>query len=176
MPELIVVTGAPGLGKSSVAALVCDGFEPAALVEGDAFFAFLRRGAVDPWLPASQEQNTAVIEAAAAASGRLAKHCTVVYAGVLGPWFTDAFLAAAGLERVHYAVLSAPLATCLARVAGRVGHGFTDPEAATAMWRQFEASPIPARHRVDATAPAPEVAAAILHGVAQGSLLLPRRV
>lgn len=174
MPELIVVTGAPGLGKSTVSALVADSFEPGALVEGDAFFAFLRRGAVEPWLAESQAQNTAVIEAAAAASGRLTRHCTVVYDGVLGPWFADAFLAATGLPGLHYAVLSAPLGTCLDRVAGRVGHGFTDPAAAEHMWREFDSSPIAARHRVDASGPAPDVAAEILRRVEEGTLLLPR--
>jgi len=47
MPPLLVVTGPPGAGKSTVARLVTDRFEPSALVEGDAFFAFLARGASD---------------------------------------------------------------------------------------------------------------------------------
>jgi adenylate kinase family enzyme len=70
--EPIVITGPPGAGKSTLSASLADLYEPSALVEGDAFFAFLRRGYIEPWKPASHEQNTAVVEAAAAATGRLA--------------------------------------------------------------------------------------------------------
>ena len=49
--ELLVVTGPPGAGKSTVAARLVERRSPSALVEGDAFFAFLRRGRIDPWLP-----------------------------------------------------------------------------------------------------------------------------
>jgi hypothetical protein len=37
-----------------VARLVTDRFEPSALVEGDAFLAFLAQGAIEPWLPESR--------------------------------------------------------------------------------------------------------------------------
>jgi cytidylate kinase len=86
--RLIVITGPPGTGKSTVAALVADHFTPSALVAGDDFFGFLRTGGVAPWLCEAHDQNTAVIEAAAAASGRLARHCDVIYDGVIGPWFS----------------------------------------------------------------------------------------
>jgi cytidylate kinase len=85
--ELIVVTGSPGAGKPAVAGLLADRFDRSALVPGDDFFGFLRNGAIAPWLRRSREQNTAVVEAAAAASGRLARHCEVIYDGITGPWF-----------------------------------------------------------------------------------------
>ncbi|QIK71289.1 hypothetical protein G7070_02060 [Propioniciclava coleopterorum] len=113
-------------------------------------------------------------EAAGAASGRLARHCTVVFDGVLGPWFLPAFAAASGLDSLHYAVLTAPLDTCLERIATRRDHPFGDVGAATHMWREFERAEIEGRHRVDATAPAEQVAAAILAGVAAGSLRVRR--
>jgi cytidylate kinase len=37
---LLVITGPPGAGKSTVARVVAHRFEPSVLVEGDAFFAF----------------------------------------------------------------------------------------------------------------------------------------
>ncbi len=124
-----MVSGPPGAGKSTVARLLADGFPRSALVRGDDFFAFVAAGWVEPWLPEAHEQNTVVIEAAAAAAGRLAAGgYQVVYDGVLGPWLLPAFATATGLDHVSYLVLLPPEEECLARVAGRTGHGFTDPD------------------------------------------------
>lgn len=83
MGEVIVVSGPPGAGKSTVARALADLYDPSALVAGDDFFAFLQRGRIDPWLPEADAQNRAVLAAAAAACGRLAERFTVVYDGVL---------------------------------------------------------------------------------------------
>src|SRR5258708_34860826 len=86
MAELVVVTGPPGAGKSTIAELLVSDFDPSALVAGDQFFGFLRAGSIAPWLPQAHQQNEVVILSAAAASGRLARGgVTVVYDGVLGP-------------------------------------------------------------------------------------------
>lgn len=172
MPELFVVTGPPGAGKSTVAALLADRREPSALVVGDAFFAFLRRGAVAPWRPEAHAQNGAVLEAAAAATTRLvAGGLHVVYDGVVGPWFVGAF--AASVPGLHYAVLLPPVDTCLERVATRTGHGFTDADAARRMHREFVTSGIAARHLLtDAAADPAAVADAIDSRVVDGSLRL----
>ena len=65
MGSLLVISGPPGSGKSTVAKLLAARFDPSVLVEGDAFFGFLARGAVPPWLPESNRQNHVVTEAAA---------------------------------------------------------------------------------------------------------------
>ncbi len=136
MGEVIVVSGPPGSGKSTVANLLAERYEPSALVDGDAFFAFLRTGFVAPWLPESDHQNRAVLAAAAAASGRLAEHCTVVYDGVLWPPYVPLF--AANADRpIHYAVLLPSVDTLLQRVRDRVDHPFTDLTAAEHMWHSF---------------------------------------
>ncbi len=154
MTQLIVVTGPPGAGKSTVAALVADQLPVSALVRGDDFFAFLRRGARAPWLPESDAQNRAVTQAAAAATGHFARHCDVVYDGVVGPWFLPAFLAHSGVERTTYVVLLPPLAVCLERVATRLEHGFGDRAAAEHMWREFDDAALDARYVVrDVTSP-----------------------
>ena len=51
MADLLVVTGPPGAGKSTVSQLLAADFDPGALVAGDQFFGFLRAGFIDPWRP-----------------------------------------------------------------------------------------------------------------------------
>ncbi|WP_136517374.1 AAA family ATPase [Cellulomonas telluris] len=172
MAELVVVTGPPGAGKSTVAALLVDRFTPSALVTGDTFFAFLARGALPPWLPEAHAQNTVVVDAAAAATGRfVAGGLHVVYDGVVGPWFVDRL--AAEVPDLHYVVLLPPLATCLERVATRTGHGFTDADAARRMHREFANADVAARHLVTgATADAAAVVDEIEDRLRDGSLRL----
>lgn len=94
--DLIVVTGPPGAGKSTVGRILAGRYEASALVAGDQFFGFLDRGHITPWLPEADGQNTIVIEAAAAAAGRLAVAYMVVYDGAVGPWYESARAPAMG--------------------------------------------------------------------------------
>jgi energy-coupling factor transporter ATP-binding protein EcfA2 len=154
--ELLLVTGPPGAGKSTVARLLSAGFERSALVAGDAFFAFLDQGFIAPWLPGSETQNEVVTRAAAAAAGQLAAGgLTVVYEGVVGPWLLPTFLEWCGMSAIHYAILLPSEATCLHRVRTRVGHGFDDPDATRSMHQQFDAAPVDHRHVL---APPPDTA------------------
>jgi cytidylate kinase len=138
MSELIVVTGPPGAGKSTVAQILANRFDPSALVAGDAFFAMVLRGYIDPWTEAAHRQNEVVVVAAAAAAGRITEGgYTVVFDGVIGPWFLDTFLAATGLDEVHCVMLLPPEQVCLQRVQSRAGHGFSEPTAARHMYGEF---------------------------------------
>jgi energy-coupling factor transporter ATP-binding protein EcfA2 len=136
--SLLVVTGPPGAGKSSVARVLADAADTSVLIEGDAFFGFLASGAIEPWLPASDSQNTVVTKAAASAAGAFATGgYTTVYDGVVGPWFLPTFAAATGLDRLDYAILLPALVVCVERVATRHGHGFTDEGATRKMHAEF---------------------------------------
>jgi cytidylate kinase len=145
--DLLVVTGPPGSGKSTVAELVVGGFDPGSLVPGDVFFSFWRRGVIAPWLPEAHDQNEVVLRAAGASVGTFVSGgCTVVYDGVLGPWFLATFAQATGLQTLHYVVLMPSLERCLERVATRHGHGFTDPDATRRMYDAFAAADLQERH------------------------------
>ena len=146
---LIVVTGPPGAGKSTVAELLAADFDPSVLVPGDAFMGFIRQGYRAPWLPEAHAQNEIATRAAASAAGQFARGgYTVVYDGVLGPWFLDEFVQWTGLEQVQYAVLQPTERCCVQRVQQRTGHGFSDLAATRHMWRDFAEAVLDSKHRM----------------------------
>jgi len=170
--RLLVVSGPPGAGKSTVAELLSRGEERSALVQGDAFFGFLANGAIDPWLPESNAQNETVTTVAAGAAGAfaLAGYFTV-YEGVVGPWFLPEFAGATGVGGLDYVVLLPSVETCVHRVATRTGHGFTDEDATRHMHAQFAGELPPRRHVIeDPPDDVDAVAALIRRAVEDGSL------
>ena len=174
MAELIVVTGPPGAGKTTVSADLATLFDRSALIPGDEFFTFLRNGAIPPWLVGSDQQSTAVVAAAAAAAGRLAFYCDVVYDGVVAPAFRATFLEHTGLAHMHYAVLMPTLDLCLDRVQNRKGHGFTDRDATMGMWNHFHQADIEISSLFeDSDMPPSELARLIARHVVSGSIRYP---
>jgi hypothetical protein len=171
MGSLLVITGPPGAGKSTVAALVAQRSDPSVLVAGDAFFGFLDQGAIAPWLPGSQSQNDVVARAAGAAAGRFATIYTTVFDGVIGPWSLPTFAAATGLPSVHYVILFPSADVCAERVATRPDHGFTDEPATRKMHDDFRRAEIAERHVLrDPPATAHDVADVVVERFAAGSL------
>lgn len=168
MSSLLIITGPPGAGKSTVAKILADRVDVGVLVEGDAFFGFLASGSIAPWLPESNDQNLVVTRAAAAATARFVEGgYHTIYDGVVGPWFLPSFIDATGLTDVDYVVLLPSVEDCLTRVRERVGHGFDDEGATRKMHEEFAGATVEARHvlvdppdRPDAVADLIEVAAA----------------
>lgn len=173
MGSLLVVTGPPGAGKSSVARVLADAAPRSVLIEGDAFFGFLASGAIEPWLPASNDQNTVVTTAAASAAGAFAVGgYASVYDGVVGPWFLPVFAAATGLDRLDYVILLPSVEVCVQRVATRQNHGFTDEAATRKMHGEFARAGVDDRHVLrDPAGDATAVAALIESAREAGELL-----
>ena len=166
MGELIIVTGPPGAGKSTVSGLVADSFDFSVLIPSDWFFSLWHRGAIDPWLPQALPQTTVAADTAAAATGAFARgDCQVVYDGFIPPGDLPGFAAAAGLSVLHYAVILPPVTTCTDRVASRAGRRFTSVDATRAMHRDFVQAMLDARYLItDAEAAPKDVARQILDG------------
>lgn len=170
--NLMVVTGPPGAGKSAVARSLSKMFEPSALVAGDDFFTFIDRGYIAPWTAEADHQNQIVVGAAAAAAGRLAVGgYTVVYDGVIGPWFLQAFGAATGLAQLHYVMLLPPERVCVERVHSRLGHGLTDLDATRHMYGEFAHARISDRYVMTSMESAETLASSICDILATGAFI-----
>ena len=137
MGFLLVVTGPPGAGKSTVSRRLADAFDPSVLVEGDAFFGFLATGAIQPWLPESDLQNEIVTEAAASCAGRFASDYATLYDGVVGPWFLPTFAEHPASRRSSMSMLLPPVERCLDGVRTRLDHVFSDEDATRKMHQEF---------------------------------------
>ena len=175
--RLLLLTGSPGCGKTTVAPLVADRHEPSVCLDLDWFFAKVRRGAVEPWKPEAHEQNRTVLRAAATAVAEFARggYFTVAE-GILYPFMLDLFEAACEplALTLDYAVLRAPVDVVQQRVRERRvepehAGALADASVVDDLWSQFESQGVDERHRVDSGGHRPdEVAEEIDRRLAAG--------
>jgi predicted kinase len=158
--QILIVTGPPGVGKTTAADILATRSPRAVHLESDAFFRFIRSGYVEPWKPESHEQNRTVmrIVARAASEYTAAGYLTIVDGIVIPGWFLGPLRDAlhdAG-HRVACAVLRAPLSVCGARAQARAGEPLGDREAIEQLWRSFSDLGDLERHALDVGDLSPE--------------------
>jgi predicted kinase len=178
---LLLLTGSPGCGKTTVAPLVADRHEPSACLDLDWFFAKLRRGAIEPWRPEAHTQNRVVLHAAAEAVAIFAAGgYFIVGEGILYPFMLDLFATACEPRGVaiNYAVLRAPIGVVHQRVEDRKTEpihvaALADQAVVDDLWEQFERHGVEERHRVDSGTRSPaDVAVEIDARLAAGEFRL----
>jgi predicted kinase len=154
---VLLLTGSPGCGKTTVAPLVADRHELSVCLDLDWFFAKVRRGFVEPWRGEAHTQNRIILGAAAEAVAAFAEGGYFTVAdGILYPFMLDLFAEACAPRGIalNYAVLRAPINVVQQRVQDRRSEpehlaALADAGVVGDLWAQFESHGVEERHRVD---------------------------
>lgn len=142
MPDpVLILSGPPGVGKTTTAGILSTAAGRRAHLESDLFFRFIRGGYIEPWKPEAHGQNVGVMQiVAAAAAGYAEAGYSTIIDGIISPrWFLDPMRDA--LEEtgktVAYCVLRAPIAVCAERVVSREASPITDYSVLERVWSDF---------------------------------------
>jgi|tagenome__1003787_1003787.scaffolds.fasta_scaffold20952448_3 tRNA uridine 5-carbamoylmethylation protein Kti12 len=140
--RVLLLTGPPGSGNSTVARLLASRFERGVHLLTDEFFHFIRGGYIEPWLSESHEQNTVVMSAVADAAAKFARagYFTIVDGILIPGWFYESVRGQLRSEGIDVAtvVLRPPLDICLTRIAERSERDrAVDPAAIGQLWESF---------------------------------------
>ena len=122
-PHLLLLTGPPGAGKTTLSSQFATHSPRSACVHADYFLTLVVNGFVAPWERAAEEQNRTLLRAASATAARLlAGGYDTVLEGILGPWhlneIRDELRGFGGA--LSYVIVRPDLVTCLTRASKRV--------------------------------------------------------
>ena len=124
MGSVVIVSGTPGSGKTTLCRALASAETPGLHLASDLFYEFIPN-VIDPTTPEARDQNTVIMRALAGSVRIFAEGGYTVYLdGIIGPWFLSPYRAELeGRVDTRYVVLHAPAELARARVRERDGPG-----------------------------------------------------
>lgn len=152
--SVIVLTGPPGAGKSTIALELARHYPRAVHLHTDDFWHYIVAGAIPPYEPESDAQNQTVVEVISGAAYRYALGgFTTVVDGIVGPWMLDhyrAWVQQFPEISLHYVVLRPTRDVTLSRARQRTDfNALVEQGPILQMWDQFKDLGAFERHVLD---------------------------
>lgn len=176
MSQVVIVSGPPGAGKSTVTEALCERYDRTVHLETDDLYGWIRMGYIPPWQTGSMQQNVMVSRGAArAATAFAAEQYGVFVDGVIGPLHLPVYieeLRSSGVP-VHYAVLLPPLDVILRRAEDREKQIPNAGDMFARVHAMFADAPAPERWTLDNSGMTPQQTAdAVMDACGRGDTLV----